>query len=268
MGYSSTWGTTRGPSRFSFRARRIREKVLGREHPDYAYTLNKLGLLYWGMGDYVQAESLMRQACDIRETSLGEEHPVYAGNLGHLGRLYQAMGDYARAEPLLQQSRDIKKKALGEENPHYAVSLHELGMLYRATGDYAQAEPLHKMAVEISAGHLEQTAAVLTEQQQMAYERKLRKYLDSYLSCLLVLESRGETAFQHVLSWKGSTLVRQRAMRIVANQPELLPLVQQLQQVTARWASWPQRCPNPNKRKPFVNNWLRWAKKKSDWKWN
>jgi CHAT domain-containing protein len=121
-------------------ARSIREKVLGREHPGYAVTLNNLGLLYQDMGDYAQAERCHLEARSIREKVLGREHPGYAGTLNSLGTLYYTMGDYVQAERCFLEVKVIAEKALGREHPSYAVALNNLGGLYHAIGDYAQAE--------------------------------------------------------------------------------------------------------------------------------
>ena len=43
-------------------ALRIRQKVLGLEHPDTATSLNNLAALYWAMGEYAKAEPLFQEA--------------------------------------------------------------------------------------------------------------------------------------------------------------------------------------------------------------
>ncbi len=126
----------------------IREKLLGQDHPDYATSLNNLGMLYHDMGDYARAEPLYRRAMDIRKKALGEDQPDYAASLNNLGSLYQDMGGYARAEPLLRRAMDIRKKVLGEDQPNYAASLANLGGLYKDMGDHARAEPLLRRAME------------------------------------------------------------------------------------------------------------------------
>ena len=130
-------------------ALRIRRKVLGEEHPDYAETLNNLAGLYETIGDYAQAEPLFIQCKDIQRKVLGEEHPDYANTLNNLAFLYESMGDYARAEPLYIECRDIQKRTLGEEHPDYATTLNNLAGLYESTADYARAEPLYIQCKDI-----------------------------------------------------------------------------------------------------------------------
>jgi len=81
---------------------------LGEEHPDFATSLNNLGLLYDSMGKYEAAESLIRQALEIIRRSLGEEHPYFATSLDNLAQLYRGMVNYEAAEPLYRQALGVR----------------------------------------------------------------------------------------------------------------------------------------------------------------
>jgi len=61
------------------RALAIREKALGREHPDVAHSLNRLAKLYQAQGEYAKAEPLYQRALAIREKALDPEHPDMEG---------------------------------------------------------------------------------------------------------------------------------------------------------------------------------------------
>jgi len=125
------------------------KKQLRQEHPDYAWSLNNLGVLFSTMGDYKAAEPYHKQALALRKKALGEEHPDYAESLNTLGVLYSDMGNYKSAESYYNQALEIRKKVLGEEHPDYASSLNNLGALYSDMGDYKGAEPYLKQALEI-----------------------------------------------------------------------------------------------------------------------
>jgi tetratricopeptide (TPR) repeat protein len=68
------------------------EQVLGKEHPHVAASLNNLAELYRNMGNYSQAEPLLRRSLAISEKMLGKEHPTVAHSLNNLAVLYQEMG--------------------------------------------------------------------------------------------------------------------------------------------------------------------------------
>ena len=53
----------------------IYEKVLGRDHPDVADSLNNLAVLYRAQGRYADAEPLYRRSLAIREKILGRAPP-------------------------------------------------------------------------------------------------------------------------------------------------------------------------------------------------
>ncbi len=117
----------------------IREKVLGKMHPDYAWSLNNLGVLYVDLGRYEVAESLHLEAKNIREKVLGKKHVVYGMSLNNLGNLYKEIGRYETAEPLYLESKSIWENALGKESSLYALSLNNIAILYSKTGRYEAA---------------------------------------------------------------------------------------------------------------------------------
>jgi len=66
-------------------ARDIVGKVHGKEHPDYAQSLNNLAAVYDNQGQYDKAEPLFIESRDIRAKALGKEHPDYATSLEQSG---------------------------------------------------------------------------------------------------------------------------------------------------------------------------------------
>jgi tetratricopeptide (TPR) repeat protein len=131
------------------RSLKIREKVLGPEHPDVATSLNNLAEFYYYQGRYSKAEPLLKDSLKIREKVLGPEHPDVAMSLNNLAELYYYQGRYSKAEPLNKRSLEIREKVLGPEHPDVAMSLNNLAALYCNQGRYPEAEPLHKRSLEI-----------------------------------------------------------------------------------------------------------------------
>ena len=80
------------------RALEIREKVLGREHPDTATSLNNLAVLLENKGDYEGAEPLYRRALEIYEKVFGKEHPNTITLKKDLAALCQAVRDKGNTE--------------------------------------------------------------------------------------------------------------------------------------------------------------------------
>src|SRR5262249_18666140 len=82
----------------------IREKALGRDHPDVAQSLNNLALLYDKQGRYADAEPLYQRSLDIREKALGRDHPDVAQSLNNLAYLYMERARYVDALPIIRRT--------------------------------------------------------------------------------------------------------------------------------------------------------------------
>ncbi len=128
----------------------ICEKVLGKEHPATANSLNNLAFLYDSLGAYDKAEPLYKRSLAIREKVLGPEHPSTATSLNNLAALYCSLGAYGKAEPLYKRALTIDEKILGPEHPSTATDLNNLAYLYKSLGAYGKAEPLYKRALAIN----------------------------------------------------------------------------------------------------------------------
>jgi CHAT domain-containing protein len=75
----------------------IKEKALGKDHPDVALTLNNLAGVYEAQGKYADAEGLYKRALMIDEKALGAEHPAVAQNLDNLAIVSASSGNSENA---------------------------------------------------------------------------------------------------------------------------------------------------------------------------
>jgi CHAT domain-containing protein len=130
-------------------AKDIKEKILGKEHPDYAKSCNNLALLYAMQGLYQKAEPLYLESKEIYEKTVGKEHPDYAMSCNNLAISYMDQGLYQKAEPLYTETKEIYEKTLGKEHPDYAMSCNNLAILYHDQGLYQKAETLYLESKEI-----------------------------------------------------------------------------------------------------------------------
>jgi CHAT domain-containing protein/tetratricopeptide (TPR) repeat protein len=223
----------------------ISKKVLGEQHPYTAHSLNNLGALLHAEGDYASARPYYEQALAIRKKILGEQHPATAMSLSNLGVLLQAQGDYASTRPYFEQALAIKKKVLGEPHPDTAHSLNSLGALLQAQGDDASARPYYEQALAIQRRSLDIAAVALAERQQLAMSEKVRFYIDFLLTL-----TDGDLAwvradYEAVLGWKGAVSARQIQNRRLGQDPALVPLAGQMQDLAARLSSLSSAVPDP-----------------------
>src|SRR5207245_10901624 len=95
------WENIEAESYFQ-RALKIREKVLGADHPDVGATLSGLAAVYQDTGDYAEAEELYKRAQKIAEKAHGPESLAASSSMQELARLSSHQRDYATADPLYQ----------------------------------------------------------------------------------------------------------------------------------------------------------------------
>ena len=127
----------------------ICEKILGKEHPDYATSLNNLASCYKEIGNYSEAIKLVQEALQISESILGKEHPYYATSLNNLASYYSETGNYSEAIRLGLEALQIWESILGKEHPNYATSLNNLALYYSEIGNYSEAIRLGLEALQI-----------------------------------------------------------------------------------------------------------------------
>jgi tetratricopeptide (TPR) repeat protein/CHAT domain-containing protein len=206
-------GDYAGARPFHEQALDIRKQVLGDRHPDTARSLNNLAASLQAQGDYASARPLYEQALAINKQVLGERHPHTATSLNNLATLLKEQGDYAGARPLYEQALAINKQVLGERHPNTARSLNSLAVLLEAQGNYAGARLNCQEAVNLVRRILDLAADALTERQQLAMAEMLRPDLDVFLSAAPRVGIGIPESYQHVLTWKGAILERQRQLR-------------------------------------------------------
>ena len=124
-------GAYRAAEPLFLRTLALREKVLGRDHPEVAATLSGLATLYIKLDQDAKAEPLCRRALAILEPALGGDHPEVARCLSKLAEVYSARGDFARAEPLCRRTLAIHEKDPATADPALVETLEDYATLLR-----------------------------------------------------------------------------------------------------------------------------------------
>ena len=128
---------------------KIREQVLGPNHPDTAKSLNTLAALYAELYKEEEALPLAERALETREQVLGPNHLDTAESLDTLANLYEYLGRWNVILPLAERALKIREQALGPNHPDVARSLKCLAHYYTLLHRYTDALPLYKRALEI-----------------------------------------------------------------------------------------------------------------------
>jgi len=109
-------------------------------YPEFADALNDLGvMLHYAVGDYEQAERLMREALAMNRVLVGDKHPWIAMSLNNIANVLQDKGDLAGAEALYQQCLAMRRELLGEVHPDVAMTLNNLAFVYYDRGNHVAA---------------------------------------------------------------------------------------------------------------------------------
>lgn len=107
----------------------LRERILGKDHPDVAESLTALGAFYLLHQNLVKAEPLLQRGWDIRQKVLGFEHPDTVDSLVYLAMLSWDQRDYLQAEKRYHQALDIRRQKLGLYHPSILQIIHDLAEL-------------------------------------------------------------------------------------------------------------------------------------------
>lgn len=210
---------------------------VGKKNLRYAVLLYQVAGSYMLLDEFEKSEELYLQSLQTLRNTVGENHVTYATALGNLGLLYRAKGELEKSERAYVRSSDIFRDVCGEGSPLHTTSLDSLAALYTSMGETAKAEPIIWAVLAASKRILADSVLTLSERQQLLVSQGFRNRLDRVITMSLHTgQSRVETA-KEILQWKGATLVRQRAMRLAADDPKILEKFQELQLVARQLGS-------------------------------
>jgi transcriptional regulator with XRE-family HTH domain/Tfp pilus assembly protein PilF len=146
----------RGESRLALplteRSLRVRERLLGPDHPDTADSMGLLGGILMEHGRLDAARPLQERSLAIRERTLGPHHLDVAESLNNLGWLTLEQGDVEGACVLHERALHVRERNLGSDHPVVAQSLSNLGYARMSLGDLDAAADIHRRALAIREG--------------------------------------------------------------------------------------------------------------------
>ena len=124
---------------------RAAERIAGKfdSQPAVEASLRRtIGLAYFDLTLFPQAERQLERAVDLRKRVLGPEHPDTLTSMDELGVLYNLEAKYAAAEALLTKVSRARERTLGKNHKDTLTALSDLALAISYQGDDARAEPL------------------------------------------------------------------------------------------------------------------------------
>jgi CHAT domain-containing protein/Tfp pilus assembly protein PilF len=238
------------------RAQMVYEEALGPRHPAYATGLANQAVLNIEKKDYAAARALLERALAIRKAAGDEDSIDVAKDLHSLAQASERQGALDEALPLFERSLTIHIRRKGERDPTSVLMQYDLALLYHNRGDLARAGLLIRRALEGIDRDLDLAASGLSERQQLAMARYMRRVLDAYLSVAVDAREGGEAVYPHVLAWKGAIFLRQRRARglrriAAGGRPEAVRLTTDLQGVARELAAMALAGPGSGRREDW-----------------
>ena len=114
-----------------------------------ADVLEAIARTYHGLGEYADAERLLRSALATRVAAEGREADRVAETLTTLGGTLQVERKADESEALLREALAIREKRHGKKSAEAAAALNELARTLVAKSAYAEAEKLAKQGLAI-----------------------------------------------------------------------------------------------------------------------
>ncbi|KAL2197093.1 hypothetical protein P885DRAFT_68976 [Corynascus similis CBS 632.67] len=131
-------GQWKDAERLQLEAVKIREEVLGAEHPDTLTSMANLASTYWNQGRWEEAEKLDIQGrweeaekldiqvMETRKTKLGPDHPNTLTSMYNLAHVWKDMGHHKDAVSMIRTCYDLRQRILGVGHPSTVSTLSTL----------------------------------------------------------------------------------------------------------------------------------------------
>eukprot|EP00052_Salpingoeca_macrocollata_P016716 m.134966 g.134966 ORF g.134966 m.134966 type:complete len:444 (-) comp20148_c1_seq1:42-1373(-) len=128
-----------------------REQMYGKDHPEVAVVLDKIGRVYFQLGDMERAVLFLSRAVTIfQQTGPGEKRLDYADVCESLGMVYREIRQPTKALRLLKISFDVRKELLGSVHSSTVRVLDSLAAIYSSLPvRRAEAVPFLQELLEI-----------------------------------------------------------------------------------------------------------------------
>jgi eukaryotic-like serine/threonine-protein kinase len=117
----------------------LKEKALGRDHPDVGLSEANIGLFYQALGKGQEALAHLDRSITLLESSLGRGHPDLAVSLSNRGETLNALGRYREARTSFERAAIIWERELGSDNVNLGYALTGIGMSYLEENNPASA---------------------------------------------------------------------------------------------------------------------------------
>jgi len=119
------------------------------EQPEVqAQMFNVFGEVYSRLGQYRDAEQLLRRSLSLQEEIHRGNHPDIASTKVQIATAYHYLGDYNEAESIIREALADQTELLEPDDPKIASTLSTLGGILMEAGKFEEAETILQQALE------------------------------------------------------------------------------------------------------------------------
>jgi tetratricopeptide (TPR) repeat protein len=132
-------GDRQGALESAQQALMLKERTLGRDHPDVGMSEGNLALALSELEKNDEALIHINRSIAVLRNGLGAGHPDLANQLSNRGEILNALGKHKDARESFEQAQRIWERELGTDSPALADALTGIGTAYIAEGNPANA---------------------------------------------------------------------------------------------------------------------------------
>jgi eukaryotic-like serine/threonine-protein kinase len=108
------------------RCRAIRTAMLGPDHPDTLFAMNRLGYAYYVQGRYRDALVLQEETLTLQKVRLGSDHPDTLKTMGNVATDHLALAQADKAVAILEKVLELQNVRLGADHADTLRTLSNL----------------------------------------------------------------------------------------------------------------------------------------------
>jgi eukaryotic-like serine/threonine-protein kinase len=120
----------------------------------HSVVLNNLGVHYWNLAEFGQAEPLFRESLEVKGTLYGGDHVDLTGTLNNLAATLDNLGRAEESELLYEEALRIARVAYGNDHAHTGQFLENLATSKGIQGKLVAADSLYREALRIRSAAL------------------------------------------------------------------------------------------------------------------
>ncbi|HEV8147748.1 MAG TPA: tetratricopeptide repeat protein [Bryobacteraceae bacterium] len=168
---------------------RIREKILGLEHPGLLVELDRLAAAWIAIQNYPRAEETFRRALVIQERLVGRDSADLIPTVDGLAYSQFGQKKYDEAEKNYGRLLGLWISSAGESHPLVAITLDKIAMFYREQKRMDEAQAAKDKALALRALFLANGLAQEAGEQLASPDKEKKKQAEqTYRRALSVLD--------------------------------------------------------------------------------